>query len=370
MVYVHENDELWIGCSDQIIIYSNSTMMVETKIPVKFILHQCCPKFAENVCVQSLQVGLSRVWCLIQNTTLFLEFDVVNKKPLNVYECDQLSPKGMVVLNNIDSTLPLSALQEDLLEEEEEDITRLCKPPPVPPRRDTKIFKTSDIRISDSSMSDYDNPPPPLPPKTDTIQRFRTDPNSSDNGLEHSEQSTNTDISRSRRRLESEPSAERTTPPALYRIKAATLPPASTKRSRHQSYCTIFVSSLALVGDTMWVGRSIGDILLIKVDTDSNRFRKGEVITVLQCNENTKMTNCDNSSTETLVHLPEHRLVVSVIKDCFITSRLMCWEAYTTENVRNIRKYWDVKNVGDSCPTGRMFSPKVQPDVPTSNQAY
>lgn len=110
---------------------------------------------------------------------------------------------------------------------------------------------------------------------------------------------------------------------------------------------TCIVNSIAVVGDTIWASRRNGDILLI-CTLNYESFRKGEVIAVLNCkDESRQMSDRVPEWTSVERLLCVNQLVVSIVCDGMTSSRLVAWEAYSCKDIANIRRYWNVKKTSN-----------------------
>nr|XP_022329878.1 leucine-rich repeat serine/threonine-protein kinase 1-like isoform X4 [Crassostrea virginica] len=303
IVFVEETDELWCGCRTEIVMVSNKTEMIERRIEI----HQDCQALLQNKLPDVIKLVHmdSRVWALLDNSSEILEFDTELGILTHILKCDQINPHKMVVSkyfndNSIQVQAQPISRKLSASSESGEDISsgefdkwfddqsstlsvqgngEKNSPPPVPERC--------------ASVSYPQNPPvsPPIPPRRPTIigGKSRTLP-------------------------------ARSSPPA---------PSPPLPRSRHP-----IVNSVVGVGDSLWVGRSSGDILIINVKS-SAQCQHGCVMAVMKshCNKPHIM-----HEVEKLVKV--ENLIYSVLKADSKYTELIAWEAYDASKIQKLEQIW------------------------------
>lgn len=364
--------EMWFGCEKEIVVITTDHLLVEGRIK----LGNRFPKHNRNN-IQSLVYWDERVWCLLQDTAVLLEFDVHLRRPTHIFNCEDPHPMKMNVANYIsnlseqesgeiedcvfDHNLDISddlkrsrpntldsieleqwaesILPEGSTDESESDddfemvqtegqgqiitgqsklteepspgssqnLSNLATPPVPPPRR----------RSAENRDSDITNIPPPVPSRTKLAS--------------HSELSVpKVPV----RKAQSISAINEDTSKEMLMTKSSTLPNIS---SRVHQMNKINIDSAIIVKDTLWVGRSNGDILVINMNQNNkNICEHGEVISVLY-----RRNNDDHKtdvSVETLVLVGD--LVVSFVKENLIRTDLIAWESYGSSEINNVQEYW------------------------------
>lgn len=299
IVFVEETDELWCGCRTEIVMVSNKTEMIERRIEI----HQDCQALLQNKLPDVIKLVHmdSRVWALLDNSSEILEFDTELGILTHILKCDQINPHKMVVSkyfndNSIQVQAQPISRKLSASSESGEDISsgefdkwfddqsstlsvqgngEKNSPPPVPERC--------------ASVSYPQNPPvsPPIPPRRPT--KTRTLP-------------------------------PRSSPPA----HSPPLP-----RSRHP-----IVNSVVGVGDSLWVGRSNGDILIINVKS-SAQCQHGCVMAVMKSHCNKPHITHE---VEKLVKV--ENLIFSVLKADSKYTELIAWEAYDASKIQKLEQIW------------------------------
>ncbi|XP_060064083.1 leucine-rich repeat serine/threonine-protein kinase 1-like [Ylistrum balloti] len=295
-------EELWVGCGPDIVVYSVATSMVENRIHIGKMLQEYVCDYTSCLSVQMLVQGDGRVWCLMCDTAFIVELDTDMGIATHIYSCDLDNPHSM----NMAKKMPMDILEkvgkDEDTEDDDEDSSGSSLSididfrPKVPPRR---------------SPSNTVEGPPQRPPRP---------------------------------RLTSIPAfPKKNTVPDK---KGGTLP----SMSRRYSLSNIVINSICIVGDTIWISRNRGDILII-CTLNYESFKKGEVIAILNCRNDHyqvkgKVETVQESQTghcvvESLLCVND--LVVTVIRDNLTRSHLVGWEAYSCTNIANIRRYWKVR---------------------------
>jgi hypothetical protein len=94
------------------------------------------------------------------------------------------------------------------------------------------------------------------------------------------------------------------------------------------------VCSMVHVGDTLWVGRNCGDILIVNVG-QRNSFQYCEVIAILKVS-----SSAPDLGKDVNVLLSTGNSVVSFSKTGSRKGEVMTWEPYTSQDVQRIQSYW------------------------------
>ncbi|XP_033749578.1 leucine-rich repeat serine/threonine-protein kinase 1-like [Pecten maximus] len=294
-----KGEELWVGCGSDIVIYNISISLVESRIPVGKMVQECVPDYGDGLCVQSLIKGEGQVWCLMRDTACVVELDTDMGIATNIYNCDLPNPHNM----NMAKEISMDVIQRI---EDDGETDR---------NSDTSSFRSS-------SELEF---PPTLPPRNPIVNEIP--PKLPPRERRHSEL------------VLSETEAPQTK-------KYDTLP----ATSRRYSLSAVVIDSIGVVGDTIWVSRNRGDILII-CTSNFKSFKKGDVIAVLNCrNEHCRVTGktgtvqynqADHCVVESLLCV--NNVVVTLIRDSLTSSHLIAWDAYCCQHIANIRRYWKVK---------------------------
>lgn len=94
------------------------------------------------------------------------------------------------------------------------------------------------------------------------------------------------------------------------------------------------VCSMVHVGDTLWVGRNCGDILIVNVG-QRNSFQYCEVIAILKVS-----SSAPDLGKDVNVLLSTGNSVVSFSKTGSRKGEVMTWEPYTSQDIQRIQSYW------------------------------
>ncbi|XP_048737830.1 leucine-rich repeat serine/threonine-protein kinase 1-like isoform X4 [Ostrea edulis] len=300
MTFVKETEEMWCGCGSEIVIISNRTEMIEKRIEInkecQAMLQNDIPDIIEMVYMDN------RVWALLNNSSEILEFDTEMGILTHILRCDQINPHRMVVskyfsgnginvqARPISRKVSLSSDSGDNISSGEFD----------------QWFDNHSKKSSDSADVDNGVPPPlperrtsapqqpvlspPLPPRRPTVtNKSRTLPVNTQSGSQSP----------------------------------------FVRRNRHPK-----VNSIVGVGDSLWVGRSCGDILIINIKSTS-QYQHGCVMAVMHnyCNK-----QHISHEVEKLVAVDD--LIFSVIKADSKYTEVTSWEAYDASKIQKLEQIW------------------------------
>lgn len=321
-------NEIWIGCGDCICVVSDSTCMVEDRIKLKQYLKKPIKNMARMV--ECLVYSSDRVWLLISDTPNVIEIDVDKRLPTYIFTMDEFYPCGFTVCEYITS-------------EQNDMVSQVLQPMGHvhtqfnPDREHLEAFEPHGANLSALPFTSCEmkggnmvapdvqpevNTPPPIPKRNDT----------------------EIDIP----------------PPVPCRFKpiAPTVPPRSprTKSYVHLTEpdinpkirisssesdtsslgmdASVKVCSMVHVGDTLWVGRNCGDILIVNVG-QRNSFQYCEVIAILKVS-----SSAPDLGKDVTVLLSTGNSVVSFSKTGSRKGEVMTWEPYTSQDVQRIQSYW------------------------------
>ncbi|XP_021368576.1 leucine-rich repeat serine/threonine-protein kinase 1-like isoform X2 [Mizuhopecten yessoensis] len=317
-----KGEELWVGCGPDIVVYSVSISLVENRIHVAKMVHACIPEYDESLSVQTLVQGDGQVWCLMRDTACVVELDTDMGIATHIYDCDLQYPHKMNTVKEISMDIVRKIEDGNAKESGIDDgdgddsaMKRETSAPKLPPRRPISVIE-----------------PPPRPP---------------------------------RQRLDSVPSLPVKVTPPDRKDSGSTLPP----NSKRYSISNVVINSIGVVRDTIWVSRNRGDIVFI-CTSNYKSFKKGEVIAVLNCKDEFcqdkgKVKTVPNTQTghcvvESLLCVND--VVVTVVRDDLTCSHLVVWEAYSCEQIDNIRRYWEVRRAESKGKAKVVF--KRQKNVP------
>lgn len=127
--------------------------------------------------------------------------------------------------------------------------------------------------------------------------------------------------------------------------------------ARRHSISEVIINSVEVVGDTIWVSRNRGDILIVCTSSYQS-FRKGDVIAVLDCKTERADSMMDCSVVESILCI--NNVVVTLIRGNLTSSHLLAWEAYCCPHISNIRRYWKVKTDEEKTKRHSKFSKKLR----------
>ncbi|KAJ8304250.1 hypothetical protein KUTeg_017833 [Tegillarca granosa] len=332
--------EIWFGCEREIVIINTNHILIEGRIKLgtQFSRHN----------IQSLVYWDERVWCLLQATAILLEFDVHLRCPTHIFNCEDPHPMKMNVATYIsnlseqnDEEMEVSVFDHSFDTSDGDKESR----PPTFGSDELKQWADSVLPVggSDESESDEDFvmvknkvqgqivtgqsnfpeeslsgpsenltlPPAPLP-RHRSAEYLDSDPSSIPPTVPKRRplpKQTELNVPRAPvRKAQSISAVGEETPKERLMTKSSTLPNIS---SRAHLMNKINIGSAIVVKDTLWVGRSNGDILVININQNNKDIcEHGEVISVMYQNndDDCKM----DVSVETLVSVGD--LVVSFIK--------------------------------------------------------
>ncbi|XP_061163666.1 leucine-rich repeat serine/threonine-protein kinase 1-like isoform X2 [Saccostrea echinata] len=304
MAYVEETEEMWCGCGSEIVIVSSRTEMIERRIEI----NKDCQALLENKLpdVAKLVHMDFRIWALLANSSEILEFDTEMGILTHILKCDQINPHRMVVSKYISGgtinvqARPISRRMSD----------SSCSGDNISSGEFDKWFDDDLAKQS----GDDNGPPPPVPERSYSISSPRRQAFSPPLPPRRP-----TSCNRSK------------TLPTRTSPTSQSPPPQSpvASRSRHP-----LVNSVVGVGDSLWVGRSSGDILIINVKSTS-QTQHGCVMAVMH-------SHCDKPhiahEVEKLVTVGD--LIFSVIKADSKYSEVTAWEAYDASKIQKLEKIW------------------------------
>ncbi|XP_052100513.1 leucine-rich repeat serine/threonine-protein kinase 1-like isoform X2 [Mytilus californianus] len=354
-------NEIWIGCGGSICVVSNSTCMVEDHVPVQRLVKNAALHTTRMV--KSLVYYDDRVWCLINDSAIVIEFDVDLRLPTYIFVMDDYSPTGFVVSEYI-SGISLTGSSEsiDMVSSVLKSVDSCGSKRPNAGYfnlnanfNDVQDENNSDQGEKTMESGDFENDnelnectwivsddkadksePPPIPRRTPTI---KADP----------------------------VKLGETPPPVPLRPhrKPPIIPPRSPRPGSRSSSCSslpktdvrpkirvssslsggshqeidecIKVCSIVNVGDTLWVGRNYGDILIVNIG-QRNSYQYGEVITVLKVTPSAHMGN----DVEVLLSTGSSVISLSKTGDSK-KGEVISWEPYNSTDIKRIQNYWSMK---------------------------
>ena len=281
-------NEIWIGCGDCICVVSDSTCMVEDRIKLKQYLKMPIKNMAKMV--QSLVYSSDRVWCLISDTPNIIEIDVDKRLPTYIFTMDAFYPSNFTVCEYInDMVSHLWYMGNQKLIPMEHGQPEVNTPPPIPERNPAEINIPPPVPCRPKRIA------PAVPPRSPRTKSCIHEP----------DKRPNIRISSS----ESETSSQGMDTP-------------------------VKVCSMVHVGDTLWVGRNCGDILIVNVG-QRNSFQYSEVIAILKVS-----SSAPDLSKDVNVLLLTGNSVVSFSKTGSRKGEVMTWEPYTSQDIQRIQSYW------------------------------
>ena len=274
-------NEIWIGCGDCICVVSDSTCMVEDRIRLKQYLNRPIKNMAKMV--QSLVYSSDRVWCLISDTPNVIEIDVDKRLPTYIFTMDEFYPSGFTVCEYITS-------------EQNDMVTQVLQPMGHvhaqfnPDREHLKAFETDEANLNALPSTSCERKggnlvAPDVQPEIDTRPKIR-------------------------------------------------IPSSESETSSLGMDAPVKVCSMVHVGDTLWVGRNCGDILIVNVG-QRNSFQYCEVIAILKVS-----SSAPDLGKDVNVLLSTRNSVVSFSKTGSRKGEVMTWEPYTSQDVQRIQSYW------------------------------
>lgn len=304
LVYVMETEELWCGCGSDIVIVSNRTEMIERRIEI----NKECQAILENKLpdVMKLVHMDCRIWALLANSSELLEFDTEMGILTHILKCDQINPHKMVVSKYIsNSSVQVQAMPISRRFSVSSDDSSCEK---ISSGEFDKWFDESSSSANARADSE-NNPPPPIPERCVSV----SDP-------QHPALSPPLPPRRPTMAKKSQTLPARASPPS----SGSPIP-----RNRHP-----IVNSVAGVGDSIWVGRSTGDILIINVKSNA-QCQHGCVMAVMK-------NHCDKQH---IIHEVEklvtvENLIFSVIKADSKFTEITAWEAYDVATIQKLEQIW------------------------------
>lgn len=435
MAIAQNKGELWVGCSNQIVIVNINTLLVETKLDIPA---QTDGTKNPPPSVLDIVYSQGRIWCQLSGSAEILEFDSEKHLLIHTFCCGKSFPlysiltdvvpesPGIVLNTNTAGQISVEDCQKhfdtiSITEEEfkEAEIDSLSI------QKDQEVFCDSYVQLSEETIrksirkcggdtssvlhdmkklkeeflsektsatewsSDeniYDNDPPPIVPprcklkpngnnpKVITLPslRYPARPDCNNTGSKDSKTSTFPNLNKLPAFMNitksdsllaklfpkgdnSPPFIPPRSPKQTVGRSDSDIPPPEVPprpnrlpvRERHSFSCQrdISVRSMAVVGDTLWVGRSSGDILIININSNTGHFQEREVTGILRpVHQKFAKPNTRNSQVLKLLHVGH--LVVSMetessmnYKTC--STRIIAWEDYGTTQIHNVNQYWE-----------------------------
>lgn len=326
MVYIPPNgqtrNEMWIGCGDSICVVSDSTGMVEDRVHFIQCIKQPVPNPSRMI--KTLVFDKDRVWCLISDTFIVIEFDVDLRLPTYIFKMEDYCPSGFIVSEYI-SGISMGASTESL-----DIVSSVFQSWPSIDIQSQQTQNFLDNQDAIKSNIETIIEPPPVPRRTHSTR-----------GLCNQEATTPPPVpSRSPKRPPVVPPRSPALPlrspgPSLT-TDYITVPDRKSSGSISSVNDSVRVCSVVHVGDTLWVGRNLGDILIINVG-QGNSFQYGEVISILKVSPSAHLGN----DVESL--LSSGNSVISFSKTGNKKGEIITWEPYTSQDILRIQSYWSLK---------------------------
>jgi hypothetical protein len=302
MAFVKEADEMWCGCGSEIVIVNNRIEMIEKRIEInkecQAILQNGIPDITELVYMDN------RVWALLSNSSEILEFDTEMGILTHILKCDQINPHRMVVSKYFSGN----------------DMKVQARPV----SRKMSVSSDSGDNISSGEFDQW----------FDEHSKKSANHGDCNNGVPPPVPERSYSISVPQR-----PEFRPPVPPRRPTIsnKSQTLP-ATARTSSHSPVVPRrqhpIVNSIVGVGDSLWVGRSCGDILIINVKSTS-QCQHGCVMAVMR-------NHCSKQhishAVEKLVAVDD--LIFSVVKADSKYTEVTSWEAYDASKIQKLEQIW------------------------------
>jgi hypothetical protein len=309
-------NEIWIGCGDCVCVVSDSTCMVEDRIKLQQYLKRPIKNMAKMV--QSLVYSSDRVWCLISDTPNVIEIDVDKRLPTYIFTMDEFYPSGFTVCEYITSE------QNDMISQVLQPMGHVH----AQLNPDREAFETDEANLNALLSTSCERKGGNL-----VAPEVNTSP------LIPRRYPTEIDIP------PPVPCKPQPIAPAVPPRSPCHLPEPDTKpkiripssESETPSLgmdAPVNVCSMVHVGDTLWVGRNCGDILIVNVG-QRNSFQYCEVIAILKVS-----SSAPDLGKDVNVLLSTGNSVVSFSKTGSRKGEVMTWEPYTSQDVQRIQSYW------------------------------
>ena len=218
------NHELWCGCGNTIVVVDLTDIS---------ILH-CCPVFVrKTTLVNELVSNGCKVWGIGRDLSYVMEWDVKTYKLLHVFDCSRVDPTGRIVQSD-------PAAVDDVISADLKEVRKSSKPATLELRQNSKTdpFTVNNEPTPTSSRA--------LFATTRTRKTLRT-------------------LKRKRH-----PSKNAATVKNNQK-HLSPFPERSFQRIQQSSSRT---TSLLIVDTTLWVGRGMGDILVIDISEASSKHVK------------------------------------------------------------------------------------------------
>ncbi|KAK3096675.1 hypothetical protein FSP39_002282 [Pinctada imbricata] len=400
MAFIPVKGELWIGCGNEIVIVNDSTELVEQRIALSHA--QRYLRSHRDFRVAEVVYDNGSVWVLVDDSSIILEYDAEMGILIHVIDCDAQNPLGMAISNYVSepSGGPEKSLKDGLLSNSDsssgeslndDELDRWIDSGSDP--EDTCGKKRQSTQVDSKSgkvlYSRDSEEPPPLPPKTgkstsETLKRTSADykkppkklnevtsnrTSISEEGVhKNSGSAMNQDLrgpklqalssqctpplppkikeSRNspgeRRSCSSSLPSQPPAVPLRTFLKAQTLP-AGIVSSQNSAYLdSTTISSMICVGDSLWIGRKCGDIVVVNIKSNSSlNYEHGRVMACMKPKYSEEETFDTEYKTETLLLVGS--LVISLANEDDSSTKIMAWEAYDTHDVYKVQNYWSMK---------------------------
>lgn len=364
-------NEVWVGCGECICVVSDSTGMVEDRINVRQLLKN--PLWHGPRMVKTLVYWNDRVWCLINNSSIAIEYDVDLRLATYIFKMEYFSPLNFIVSEYTSGLAPAESIESvDIMTsvmgtvERTQDSYLNFVLPGADARRDVFELSNPELLVNTDKNQTYDS----NNTNTAGTRNDSWEPNLSlssettgSNSLTAGETSIPPPVPLRRPTNKSAPQLNAPPVPARSPRNPPTVPPRSPRSAPRSSSCSAVsdpversdtricssvsdssfpeddtkVCSMVQVGDTLWVGRNLGDILVINIG-QNNSFEYGKVITVLKVTPSAHMGN------DVDFLLSSRNSVISLSKSGDSKKgEVIIWEYFSSSDIKRITDHWSTK---------------------------
>ncbi|XP_023930801.1 leucine-rich repeat serine/threonine-protein kinase 1 [Lingula anatina] len=362
MIIVNQGQELWVGCGHSISIISTKTFMVEERIQAFM---------QSKLVVGTMVCSGNHAWVVSHKAPLVKEYNTQTREVCSILDCSYNHPLDCNIaspdLPEVDILLESSSSaseadderEEDGDEEKEEEVSVSMKPldPPSSPETGEELQADKLRRPGDFATNTvHDLPEPGKSFIKSEHSVTGTTGNESDS--EGSSLRLHPPLARShalrghtlsnRATTIATPSVLRDVQPLRGRVKSDIICPGlrTTFNSKTR------VLSLAIVQDTIWVGRAGGDILVVNVSRkEPHGYDYGRVLAQLTYKDLPEFKGGEIDqlvcvfgdqviAVRHFVRRPTAEVTADVIapEEC---TQLLLWEAYGTDLIHRVHSVWN-----------------------------
>ena len=297
-----ERNELWVGCGNTIRIIDISEMKLEEEVI----------KVDQVNDVQGFSYQGESIWCFVKGSPIVVQYDAKSRKRVDSFDCGNVVMSKGEVLSMHDSV----AL-DGVMEEEEEDSTTGDEKKDCSSATMGHLSEQDNNNLDGCGNSKSSNSMGRLDENAVLEQLNQQDPSVTSTPINQS--STLPSHARVRSLSDTFKHELEATRHSMY--TAPNLPTIQPRAA------TAKIHSIEVVEDTLWVGRDLGDVVVISIG-DNHGYRCGQVVAILS------MSGMLASPVNHLMRVGEDRVVICqeiVGESGLFKHHVLVWRKWGTE---------------------------------------